>query len=228
MAVTEKFKRSQSCIVIDIGAQLCDIIVYIKGYIVYSAVLPMGGDDATQELANIINNSPSEAEEIKLKYGCVFLQMVDEDEKIKISNKQEESHSKRMTLAIVLADKYREIFNNIRNEISEKKIIDFGISGNISVVLTGGGSLISGAAKLATEVFGHTAELQNPAVNTELDMNDLIDSPVYSTVIGLILFAKKRDVFKDSPESIQVNPVDNKSVGLFQGLLNILKKIFFG
>jgi cell division protein FtsA len=217
--LTEDEKDLGVCLV-DIGGGTTDIAIFCEGAIRHTAVIPIAGDQVTNDIAVALRTPTSSAEEIKLRFGCALRQLADAEDTIQVStvgNRPARKLSRR-TLAEVIEPRYEELFNLILNELRRSGFEDQIASG---IVLTGGSSRIHGAIELAEEVFHMPVRLGVPQFVTGLV--DVVENPMYSTGVGLLLYGhyqqqgSRRQEFQ-SPRSI--NQVWNRMKGWFQGTIN--------
>jgi cell division protein FtsA len=185
-AVLTKDERDLGVALVDIGAGTTDIAIFHNGFVVHTAVLAMGGEFITNDIAVGLRTPRAEAERIKLQHGCALSQMVEEDETIDVPvvGGREPIVRKRRLLCDIIEPRMEEIFRFIEREIQASNFADVLGSG---VVLTGGCALLPGAAELGEDVLGLPVRVGQPVPVAGL--NDLVHSPSYSTALGLVLQA---------------------------------------
>lgn len=174
--------------VIDIGGGTTDIAIFSGGAIRHTAVIAIGGNQVTNDIALTLRTPTKEAEKIKIEHGSASTKMVDASENIKIPNiaGSEFRTLPKQTLTEVIAARYEELFSLVFDEIQRHRFKDFISSG---IVLTGGASMINGIQELAESIFGLPVRVGAPQhIN---GLTDTLRTPIYSTATGLLLYAKK-------------------------------------
>ena len=188
-AVLQQDERELGICLVDIGGGTSDIAVFKNGAIRHTAVIPIAGNQVTNDVAVAFRTPPQNAEEIKVKFGCALPQLVRHNEEIEVPSVGDRPPRKlsRLTLAEVIKARYLELFQFIRKELHRSDFYD-AIAGG--VVLTGGSAKVEGVIELAEEVFDLPVRLglpQNIAGLTEVARN-----PVYSTGVGLLLYGRQQ------------------------------------
>ncbi len=185
--LTEDEKELGVCLA-DIGGGTTDIAVFIDGAIHHSAVIPIAGDQVTNDIAVALRTPTHHAEEIKLKYACALTQLADPEETIEVPSVGDRPPRKlvRQTLAEVVEPRYEELFMLIQSELKRSGYEELIAAG---IVLTGGSSKMKGAIELAEEVFHMPVRTGVPQFVTGLV--DVVKNPVYATGVGLLLFGHK-------------------------------------
>lgn len=212
--LTEDEKDLGVCLV-DIGGGTTDIAVFANGAIVHSAVIPIAGDQVTNDIAVALRTPTQYAEEIKIKYACALRQLADPGETIYVPGVGDRPARRlsRQTLASVVEPRYEELLQLVQAELprsgSEELIA-------ARVVLTGGSSLMEGVVDLAEEIFHMPVRLGIPHGVTGL--LEVVRNPIHSTGVGLLLFAQNARVDQEA------RPVDSG----FRGILARMKSWFSG
>lgn len=190
--LTEDEKELGVCLV-DIGGGTTDIAVFINGAIAHSAVIPIAGDQVTNDIAVALRTPTQHAEKIKVKYACCLTQLASADEVIEVPSTGERAPRRlsRQTLAEVVEPRYEELFSLIQAELQRSGYENLIAAG---VVLTGGSALMQGAIELAEEVFHMPVRLGVPQYITGLQ--EVIHNPIYSTAAGLLLFGYENQALK--------------------------------
>ncbi|MFH0344863.1 MAG: cell division protein FtsA [Chromatiales bacterium] len=173
--------------VADIGGGTTDIAVYIDGAIQHTAVIPIAGDQVTNDIAVALRTPTHNAEEIKIKYACALTQLASPEETIEVPSVGDRAPRRlmRQTLAEVVEPRFEELFSLIQAELKRSGYEEMMAAG---IVLTGGSSKMEGAIELAEEVFHRQVRLGVPQNVTGLV--DVVRNPVYSTGVGLLLFGR--------------------------------------
>jgi len=213
--LTEDEKDLGVCIV-DIGGGTTDIAVFTEGAIRHTAVIPIAGDQVTNDIAVALRTPTQHAEEIKIKYACALAHMASADETIEVPSVGDRTPRQlaRHTLAEVVEPRYEELLTLIQAELQRSGFEDLVASG---IVLTGGSAKIEGLVELAEEVFHMPVRLGVPQYVTGLV--DVVRNPIYATGVGLLLFGhQNRDQRSmDIALGKGVRGVWDRMKGWFQG-----------
>ncbi|HET7371049.1 MAG TPA: cell division protein FtsA [Gammaproteobacteria bacterium] len=185
--LTDDEKDLGVCLV-DIGGGTTDIAVFTDGSIRHTAVIPIAGDQVTNDIAVALRTPTHCAEEIKLKYACALPQLASADETIEVPSVGERPPRRlaRQTLAEVVEPRYEELFSLIQAELRRSGFEDLIAAG---IVLTGGSSKMEGAVELAEEVFHAPVRLGVPQHVSGLV--DVVRNPIHATGVGLLLFGSQ-------------------------------------
>ncbi|MCC7410242.1 MAG: cell division protein FtsA [Gammaproteobacteria bacterium] len=185
--LTEDEKELGVCLA-DIGGGTTDIAVYVNGAIHHTAVIPIAGDQVTNDIAVALRTPTHHAEDIKIKYGCALTQLANAEETIEVPSVGDRPPRRlvRQTLAEVIEPRYEELFSLIQAELKRSGFEELIAAG---VVLTGGGSRMEGAIDLAEEVFHMPVRAGLPHYVSGLA--DVVRNPVYATGVGLLLFGSR-------------------------------------
>ncbi len=182
--LTDDEKELGVCLV-DIGGGTTDIAVFTGGAIRHTAVIPIAGDQVTNDIAVALRTPTPHAEQIKVRYACALRQLASADETIEVPSvgDRPSRRMQRHTLAEVVEPRYEELFGLIQAELRRSGFEDICAAG---VVLTGGSSKMEGAVELAEEVFHMPVRLGVP--QSVRGMNDVVRNPIHATGVGLLLF----------------------------------------
>jgi len=185
--LTEDEKDLGVCLV-DIGGGTTDIAVFTEGSIRHTAVIPIAGDQVTNDVAVALRTPTQYAEEIKIKYACALTQLAASDENIEVPSVGDRPPRRlaRQTLAEVIEPRYEELLTLVHAELRRSGFEDLIAAG---VVLTGGSSKIEGLVDLAEEVFHMPVRLGSPQY--VMGLADVVRNPVYATGVGLLLFGSQ-------------------------------------
>lgn len=181
--LTEDEKELGVCLV-DIGGGTADIAVFTQGAIRHTAVLPVAGDQITNDIAMALRTPTSEAEEIKIRYGVAMHAMADPEEMIEVpgvGDRPPRSLS-RQRLADVIEPRVSELFELVQAELRRSGYEELLSSG---IVLTGGSSVMRGMVELGEEVFHLPVRVGSPQYDGGLA--DVVCQPYYATAMGLVL-----------------------------------------
>lgn len=207
---------------IDIGGGTTDIAIFVNGSICYSAVIPVAGDQITNDIAMAIRTPVQHAEEIKMRYACALASLARSDETIMvpaIGNRASREIS-RQALVEVIEPRYQEILAMAREELNKSGYSEL-IAGGI--VLTGGTACMEGAEDLAEEIFEMPVRTGFPENITGLA--DVVSNPVYSTSIGLLKYGIEQHREKMKYYSYGKKEKKEKK-GIFNSIKNWLKGNF--
>ena len=182
--LTEDEKDLGVCMV-DIGGGTTDIAIFTEGSIRHTAVIPIAGDQVTNDIAVALRTPTQYAEEIKIKYACALTQLASPDESIEVPSVGDRPPRRlaRQTLAEVVEPRYEELLGLIQAELRRSGFEDLCAAG---VVLTGGSSKMEGAIELAEEIFHMPVRLGVP--QHVAGLVDVVRNPIYSTGVGLLLY----------------------------------------
>ncbi|RKZ52831.1 MAG: cell division protein FtsA [Candidatus Parabeggiatoa sp. nov. 3] len=182
--LTEDEKDLGVCLV-DIGGGTTDIAIFSEGAIRHTAVIPIAGDQITNDIAVALRTPTQYAEEIKKKYACALTQLANAEEMIEVPSvgARPPRQLARQTLADVVEPRYEELFTLVQGVLRRSGYEDLIAAG---VVLTGGSSQMDGVIELAEEVFHMPVRIGYPKYVTGLI--DVVRNPIYATGVGLLLF----------------------------------------
>ncbi|MBI1906187.1 MAG: cell division protein FtsA [Rhodocyclales bacterium] len=181
--LTEDEKELGVCL-IDIGGGTADIAVFTQGAIRHTAVLPIAGDQITNDIAMALRTPTSEAEEIKIRYGVAMHVMADPQEMIEVpgvGDRPPRSLS-RQRLADVIEPRVSELFELVQAELRRSGYEELLSSG---IVLSGGSSMMRGMVELGEQVFHMPVRVGSPQYDGPLA--DVVCQPHYATVTGLVM-----------------------------------------
>ena len=186
--LTEDEKELGICLV-DIGGGTTDIAVFTDGAIHHTAVIPIAGDQVTNDIAVALRTPTQNAEDIKVQYACALTQLANPEETIDVPSVGERPSRRlsRQTLAEVVEPRYEELFTLIQAELRRSGFEDLIAAG---IVLTGGSSKMEGVVELAEEIFHMPVRIGIPQHVSGLV--DVVKNPIYSTGVGLLLFGRKQ------------------------------------
>ncbi|MCL6268966.1 cell division protein FtsA [Sansalvadorimonas sp. 2012CJ34-2] len=184
--LTDDEKELGVCMV-DIGGGTTDIAIFTEGAIRHTAVIPIAGDQVTNDIAMALRTPTQHAEDIKIKYACALTQLAGENETIKVPSVGDRPPRElsRQALAEVVEPRYAELFSLIQAELRRSGFEELIPAG---VVLTGGTSKMEGVIELAEEIFHMPVRLGVPQ-NIE-GLADVVRNPIYATGVGLLQYAQ--------------------------------------
>ncbi len=215
-SVLEEDEKDLGVCLVDIGGGTTDIAIFTEGAIRHTAVIPIAGDQVTNDIAVALRTPTQHAEEIKLKYACALTQLAKPDETIEVPSIGDRPARRlaRQTLAEVVEPRYEELLTLVQAELRRSGFEDLIAAG---VVLTGGSSKMEGLIELAEEVFHMPVRLGVPQYVTGLV--DVVRNPIHATGVGLLLFGRNTRGGRSSeaPVNNGFKAVWNRMKSWFQG-----------
>ncbi|MBF0284813.1 MAG: cell division protein FtsA [Magnetococcales bacterium] len=187
--LTQDEKELGVCL-LDIGGGTTDIAIFADGHIKHTAVLAIGGDHITNDIAVGLRTPTREAEQIKRKYGCALASLVSPEETIEVPSIGERKARTlaRHLLAEIIEPRVEELFTVVQREIVRSGYDEQIAAG---IVLTGGTSITEGMTELGEEVFQKAVRRGSPSGISGL--TDMVASPIYSTAVGLVQYASRHE-----------------------------------
>lgn len=177
-------EKELGVVLVDIGGGTSDIAIYSGGSVIHTAVLTLGGNHLTNDIAVGLRTPAHEAERIKLKYSCATAGLVHKDETIEVPSVGGRNPRvlSRQILAEIVEPRMEEIFTLVQQEVTRSGCEDMVAAG---VVLTGGTSIMEGVPELAEQIFNLPVRRGVPKGIGGLV--DVVRSPMYATGVGLVL-----------------------------------------
>ena len=181
--LTDDEKELGVCLV-DIGGGTTDIAVFREGAIRHTAVVPIAGDQITNDIAMALRTPTAEAEELKIGHGCALRQLADPAQMIEVPGVGDRPPRQlsRQTLAEVIEPRVEELYSMVQKVLKDSGYEELLSSG---IVLTGGSSVMQGMVDLGEEIFHMPVRLGVPRYAGGL--SDVVRNPRYATVVGLLL-----------------------------------------
>ncbi len=215
-AVLTEDERELGVCIVDMGGGTTDIAVFFGGAIQHTAVIPIAGDQVTNDIAVSLRTPTQYAEEIKIKYACALSQLANPDETIEVPSVGDRPPRRlaRQTLAEVVEPRYEELYQLVRDELRRSGFEELIAAG---IVLTGGSSKMEGAVELAEEVF-HTPVRLGVPQHVE-GLSDVVRNPIHATGVGLLLYGR---------EAQQNKGELTEARGGLSGVVNRMKAWFHG
>ena len=212
--LTDDEKELGVCVV-DIGGGTTDIAIFKDGAIRHTGVIPIAGDQVTNDIAMALRTPTPNAEEIKIKYACALAKLTSPDETIKVPSvgDRQPRDLSRQALAEVVEPRYDELFTLIQAELRRSGYEDLMAAG---IVLTGGTSKMEGVIELAEEIFHMPVRLGAP--QNIRGLSDIVNNPIYSTGVGLLIYAMKQQ-----QGSSRASTINKESQG---SIFSKIRKIF--
>jgi cell division protein FtsA len=183
MSILTQDEKELGVVLVDIGGGTTDIAIFTGGAIRHTAVIPIAGDQITNDIAMALRTPTPEADDIKLRFGIAKQALADPNEKIEVPGLGDRAPRtlSRQALAAVIEPRIEELFSLVHQVVRESGYEELLSSG---VVLTGGTSLLPGMVELAEDIFLKPVRIGMPAYTGGLA--DVVRSPRYSTAVGLL------------------------------------------
>lgn len=213
---------------IDIGAGTTDVAVILQGAIHYTTVVPVGGDQVTNDIAAVLRTPIHAAEDIKRRQGCALPQLINPDDEIEVASVGDRPARciKRHTLVDVIEARFAEIFQLVQQELHISGYEPAIRAGGI--VLTGGAAQIEGCVELAEEIFGMPVRLGLPEAKGGLSAQ--LKDASFATAIGLLKYASEHfdgvDMIEDDEEPNDVSIHRSANIHKEQSLVDKMKSWF--
>lgn len=187
-AVLSEDEKELGVCLIDIGGGTTDIAVYVNGAIRHTAVIPIAGDQITNDIAMALRTPTKEAEDIKIQHGVALVGMADPAQMIEVPGVGERGprQMSRATLAEVIEPRVEELFQLVQQELRRSGFEEM----STGIVITGGASLMPGMVELAEEVFHLPVRIGVPKYVGGLA--EVVKNPRFSTGVGLLLYGKEQ------------------------------------
>lgn len=216
--LTEDEKQLGVCMV-DVGGGTSDIAIFTDGAIRHTGVIPIAGDQVTNDIAMALRTPTAHAEELKIKYACALAKMTGPDETIKVPSVGDRAPRdlSRQSLAEVVEPRYDELFSLVQAELRRSGFEDLVAAG---IVLTGGTAKMEGVIELAEEIFHMPVRLGFP--QDVKGLSDIVNNPIYSTGVGLLHYGAKQQ------QEGGVKMKRNKAVDGKEGVIDRIKQWFQG
>jgi cell division protein FtsA len=214
MAVLSEDEKDLGVCLVDIGGGTSDIAVFTQGAIRHTAVIPIAGDQITNDIAMALRTPTKEAEEIKRRYGCALRELADPQEMVEVPGVGERGSKKmsRQTLAEVIEPRVEELYSLVQAELRRSGFEELLSSG---IVITGGSAAMQGMVELGEEVFHMPVRLGLPAYAGGL--SEVIRNPRYSTGVGLLMAGLSQH---------QRQQIEKMQSGSFKQIAGRMKKWF--
>lgn len=214
-AVLDDEERELGVTLIDFGGGTTDVALFFNGAVRHTAVVGLGSENITNDIAYMLRTPREQAEEIKCEYGCAKQSLVSKDEYLKLKSIGGRSPREisRMLLASYIEPRVEEIMKMAKMEMKKCDRYDMLAGG---VVLTGGGAKLDGLVDLAQDIFNQPVKIGSPSPFKGL--TDLVSEPEFATVVGLLNYAV-------SPEGESESYLPNEKPAFRRVMGNIITKI---
>ena len=173
---------------LDIGGGTTDLAVFTHGAISHTEVIPVAGNQVTNDIAVAFHTATPDAEELKIKHACCLTQLTRADQRIEVAGVGDRAARalSRLELAEVVEPRYEELFEVVLGKLQHSGFENLIPAG---VVLTGGSSQIAGIVELAGEVLHLPVRRGLPRDVT--GPPEVVRNPIYATAMGLMLFGNE-------------------------------------
>jgi cell division protein FtsA len=190
-AVLTDDEKELGVALVDIGGGTTDIAIYERGSLWHTAVVAVGGDHFTNDIAVGLRTPVPDAEKIKRKCGCALSAMVDEDDTMEVASVggRKPRIMARRILSEILQPRAEEIFHLVWDEIRRA---GYEKSLHSGIVLTGGGAILDGMPEIAEQIFDLPIRRGCPAGIGGLA--DHVNSPTFATGVGLALYGYRNSI----------------------------------
>ena len=188
-AVLNEDEKELGVCLMDIGGGTTDIAVFAGGAIRHTAVIPIAGDQVTNDIAMTLRTPTKEAEELKVRHGCALRQLADRNEVIEVPGVGDRGPRKlsKPMLAEVIEPRIEELYSLVQAELRRSGFEELLSSG---IVLTGGSALLQGMPELGEELFHLPVRVGVPTYAGGLA--EVVRSPRYATAVGLLLEGREQ------------------------------------
>ncbi len=215
LAVLDDDERELGVVLVDLGGGTTDIAMFFEGNIRATAVVALGGQHVTNDIAIGLRTPPEQAENIKTKYGAIFHDQINPAEEILVPSVGGRPSRKlsRSVLVDIIQPRMEEILSLAYQKMKETDIIELMAAG---AVITGGGALLPGTIELAEQIWGLPVKLGLP--RTLGGLTNAVQNPSYSTGVGLCLYGA--EYYDGEPLS------QSEGGNLWENVYHTLKRLF--
>ena len=216
MAVISDDEKDLGAALVDIGGGTSDLVVYTHGAIRHTAVIPIAGDQITNDIAMALRTPTKDAEDIKERYGCALSQLADPQDMVEVPGlgERDTRQLSRKTLTEVIEPRVEELYSLVQTELRRSGYEELLSSG---VVITGGSSVMQGMVELGEEIFHMPVRVGYPAYHGALA--EAVRHPRHSTGVGLLLAGMQQ---------LRNREIARMSAGSFRQVLERMKTWFTG
>ncbi len=216
MAVLTEDEKELGVCLVDIGGGTTDIAVFKQGAIRHTAVVPIAGDQITNDVAVAFRTPTQSAEEIKIKHGCALRQLADSREVVEVPgvDGRDPRELSVQTLAEVIEPRVVELYEFVLNELRRSGMEEMIASG---IVITGGSAMMRGMVELGEEIFHMPVRLGMPRYVGGL--SEVVSNPRYATGVGLVLMGKQQ---------VERHLINQMDTGSFSQIFSRMKSWFQG
>ena len=222
LAVLSEDERNLGVALVDMGGGTSDLVIYLQGSVAFTAMVPVGGNHFTHDVSMGLRTPQNSAEELKKKYGCALIDLVNESETVDVPGVggRNARTVARRHLCEIIEPRAEETLNLIHAELMRSGFMHRLGSG---VVFTGGASLLDGLVEMGEFVCDVPVRRGVP---TQLQgLTDVIKSPVFATCVGLLIYAQKSGKYSSTFEFTRFEENVGQTVA---GLIHKVKEMFNG
>ena len=215
-AVVSEDEKDLGVCLVDIGGGTTDIAIFTQGAIRHTGVIPIAGDQITNDIAMALRTPTKDAEDIKRRYGCALKQLADSQQMVEVPGIGERSARQlsRQTLAEVIEPRIEELYSLVQAELRRSGYEELLSSG---IVLTGGSSSMQGMVELGEEIFHMPVRIGQPQYHGGLA--EVVRNPRYATAVGLLLLGVQQQ---------RQHNLAHAQLGSLAGLIDRMKSWFKG
>lgn len=197
-AVLTQEEQELGVVVVDIGGGTTDMAFFLEGSLWHTEVLPIGGNQVTNDIAIGLRTPASEAEKIKIKYGCALSSLVKHEETLDVPSVggRPPRLLSRQILCEIIEPRVEELFSLVQQRLKKTGFEDMFASG---VVLTGGTALMEGVQDAAERCLG--LPIRRGAPRNIGGLMDVVNSPIYATGVGLVIYGAENS--QDAPRKFK-------------------------
>jgi cell division protein FtsA len=216
LAVITDDEKDLGVCLIDIGGGTTDVAVFTHGAIRHTAVIPIAGDQITNDIAMALRTPTKDAEDIKQRFGCALSQLADPQEMVDVPGVGDRASRElsRKTLAEVIEPRVEELYSLVQAELRRSGYEELLSSG---IIITGGSSVLQGMVELGEEIFHMPVRIGQP--NYSGGLAEVVRHPRYSTGVGLLLAGVQQ---------YRSRELARMQVGTFQQVLERMRSWFTG
>jgi cell division protein FtsA len=204
LAVLAPDERELGCLLVDLGGGTTDVALFYEGAVRHTAVIGLGGNNVTHDLAIGLRAPTEAAEELKIRYGSALAERVDPNEMVEVPGVggREPRPVPRQILASMIEPRMEELFSLVFREVKKNIYSDLLAGG---VVLTGGGACLEGVEELAERIFELPVRRGIPRGVTGI--REAVEDPRYATAVGLVLHAREGSAGDRVPEAAIISRI---------------------
>jgi len=220
-AVLSEDEKELGVCLVDIGGGTTDIAVFTEGAIRHTSVVPIAGDQVTNDIAHALRTPTQYAEAIKLNHGCALARLSGVDESVQVRGVADRPGRRLslQTLSGVIESRYEELFTLVHQDLKRSGYLDSLAAG---IVLTGGSSQMKGVLELAEEIFRMPVRLGIPSGFT--GMTEIVGSPIHSTGVGLLRYSQQQ---KEAGPPIEIEAaVNDQEYSVFERMKRWFSRYF--
>jgi cell division protein FtsA len=208
-SVLSEDEKDLGICLVDIGAGTTDIAVFVDGAIKHTAVIPIAGDQVTNDIAVALRTPTVNAEDIKRKYGCALIAFADRNDILDIPSIGDRAARQisAQNLAEIIEPRYEELMLLVQSELRRSGYEEACVAG---IVLTGGSAKMIGLCELAEEIFHMPVRMGGP--QNVSGLADVVKNPIHSTGVGLLMYGKDHQNVGSS--------LDAETIGWFEKMKN--------